>query len=177
MNASGIIGVIKPRKITHKGQALTAYSFTLEDRDDDRWFGTWTTPPPEVGVYAEFEYSVNAAGFNNVDNDTMTVTEPETVGASTGLTAVPATLVSVKAEEAFKKADNKDAKLTWQSARFASIQLLEVAVAAGALDLGTGKKGSKLDALLIQVNRQTVDFFEYSMEVGRTGDAPEDLTG
>lgn len=170
MNASGIIGYVKSRK-TAKG--LTTYSFTFDDREDERWFGMYTTEPSEVGTFVEFEYVTNSAGFHNVDNKTLVVTEKEEAKeAPAQEKAAPS-----KAASAYKGAGNKDANIQWQSARNAAVSLLDVANSAGALDLGTGKKGSKLDALLIQVNRLSVDFFEKSMEVARTGDVPEDLAG
>jgi hypothetical protein len=173
MEASGIIGFVKPRK-TAKG--LTTYSFTLDDRDDERWFGTYDQEPADVGTFVEFEYVTNGAGFNNVDNKTMKVVEQDKAENTDGPNDdIPASLP--KAKVAYGKATNRDANINWQSARNASISILEVANAAGALDLGTGKKGSKLDALLIQVNRLTVDFYEQAMEVNNTGEVPEDFQG
>ena len=83
----------------------------------------------------------------------------------------------VPARNAYAKATNRDANINWQSARNAAIATLEVANAAGALDLGTGKKGSKLDALVIVLNRLTVDFYGQAMEVNASGDVPEDFQG
>ncbi len=171
MEASGLIGFVKPRK-TVKG--LTTYSFTFDDRDDDRWFGTYTEEPAEAGTFVEFEYITNGAGFHNVDNKTMKVVEAEkeSDGPAAKETAEP-----TKAKAAYGKATNRDANINWQSARNASIAVLEVANAAGALDLGTGKKGSKLDALLVFANRLTLDFYNHAMEVNTTGDVPEEFQG
>jgi flagellar biosynthesis GTPase FlhF len=80
-SAGGIVGFIKPRK-TAKG--YTTYAFTFDDRDDERWFGTYKTDPEElgaeVGVYVEFEYTVSGAGFLNVVEETIQIFDEEPDG-------------------------------------------------------------------------------------------------
>jgi hypothetical protein len=177
MEASGLIGFVKPRK-TAKG--LTTYSFTLDDRDDERWFGTYDKEPAEAGTYVTFEYVTNAAGFNNVDNKTMKVTQegPATPDFDDDIPdSVAGKPAPAKAAAAYGKATNRDANINWQSARNASTALLDVANAAGALDLGTGKKGSKLDALVVIHNRLTLDLYNHAMEVNATGEVPADFQG
>lgn len=173
MDASGIVGFIKERK-TAKG--LKTFSFTLDDRDDDRWFGTYTDEPPAVGTFVTFEYVTNGAGFHNVDNKTMQATQPEEAEAAPAAAAIPFGGPAA-AKAAYAKQSHKDANIQWQSARNAAIALLGVANDAGGLDLGTGKKGDKFAALTIMWNRLTVDLFEKSMEVGETGEVPADFQG
>jgi hypothetical protein len=122
MDAKGIVGKIIPRN-TKVG---ITYSFTLDDRDDERWFGTFKTPAPAEGTYVEFEYKTNAAGFHNVDM---------------------ATLVTAEAPE---KADAAEP---------------------------VGKAEAKLEAYLIQLNALTLEFFDQSMEVSGSGDAPDGFRG
>ncbi len=174
MKAEGIIGFVKPRK-TAKG--LTTYSFTLDDRDDERWFGTYTQEPPDVGVYVEFEYVTNGAGFNNVDNDTLKATENPDADVPAEVEGGAPAAKSGGASKAYSGAVKKDACIQWQAARNSAIAILGIAAAAGALDLGTGKKGSKLDALFVQVSRLTVDYFGHTQEVSETGEVPEDFRG
>jgi hypothetical protein len=138
MDAKGIVGKIIPRN-TKVG---ITYSFTLDDRDDERWFGTFKTPAPAEGTYVEFEYKTNAAGFHNVDM---------------------ATLVTAEAPE---KADAAE-----------PVEVLGTMSDAGALSLGSGKAEAKLEAYLIQLNALTLEFFDQSMEVSGSGDAPDGFRG
>jgi hypothetical protein len=48
---------------------------------------------------------------------------------------------------------------------------------AGALSLGSGKAEAKLEAYLIQLNALTLEFFDQSMEVSGSGDAPDGFRG
>lgn len=192
-SAAGVVGFIKPRK-TAKG--YTTYAFTFDDRDDDRWFGMYKTDPEElgaeVGAYVEFEYTTSGAGFLNVVEDTLEVLEGEEEGEEEEEEEAPKPRSKKKASKkkpASKKkassggqaraaaaknvSSNKDANIQWQSARNAALTFTEIAQAAGILDLGTGKKGEKLEALGIFVNLKTVDFFTASMEVSETGGVPD----
>lgn len=188
--AEGLVGFIKPRK-TAKG--YTTYAFTFEDRDDDRWFGTYKDDPEElgaeVGAYVTFEYSKSGAGFLNVDTDTLEVIEgeegeeeeeeepeekPKAKKKAAKKKAKPAASgSSARASAAKAAAGNKDANIQWQSARNAALTFCALAQEAGVLDLGTGKKGEKLEALDKFVNLKSFDFFTASMEVGQTGEAPD----
>lgn len=202
--AAGIVGYIRPRKVA---AGYTTYAFTFDDRDDERWFGTYKTNPEDkgavVGAYVEFEYTRSSAGFNNVDLKTLEVFEAEEeesesgedeeqeedeqeespkppprkkrptekaakAGAGKGKSGGPA-----RAAAAQGAASNKDANIQWQSARNAALHFVEIANQAGALDIGTGKKAAKLEALAIIVNQQTLDFFNASMQVSETGTAPD----
>lgn len=162
-SSSGVVGKVNPRN-TKVG---ITYSFVL-DGPDDKWYGTFKDTPPQEGQYVEFEYVTNGAGFHNVDMKTLTTT-----AAPEGSTDV----VPAPAKKAFAASSNKDANIQWQSARNAAINLVGVAVEAGAISLGGGKAEAKLEAMLIQVNRISLDFFDQSMEVSQTGDAPEDFRG
>ena len=169
MEARGVVA-----KVTSKNtSAGVTHSFVLAE-EDGKWYGTFTSAAPAEGSYVEFEYKTSPAGWHNVDNKTVKVTAPPQGGDTVGLqqTAV----VSAQAATAFRGTSNKDANIQWQSARNASINLMVGAAEAGILDLGA-KKDGKLEALLILVNRATVDFFDQSMEVSATGDAPEDFRG
>jgi hypothetical protein len=169
MDAKGIVGKIIPRN-TKVG---ITYSFTLDDRDDERWFGTFKTPAPAEGTYVEFEYKTNAAGFHNVDMATLVTAEaPEKADA-----AEPVEVLKPGAAKAFTKTGNKDANIQWQSARNAAIQVLGTMSDAGALSLGSGKAEAKLEAYLIQLNALTLEFFDQSMEVSGSGDAPDGFRG
>ncbi len=169
MEASGIVGKVIPRN-TKVG---ITYSFTLDPREDERWFGTFKDTPPMEGQYVEFEYTKNAAGFLNVDMKTLKVVEaPEAGTTGNDMTSVPAASASAKA---YGKASNKDANIQWQSARNAAIAT--VAVMGENLALGGGKAEAKLAALIIQVNQLTLDYFDQSMAVSVSGDAPEDFRG
>lgn len=162
MESSGVVGKVNPRN-TKVG---ITYSFVL-DGPDDKWYGTFKDTPPNEGDFVQFEYVTNGAGFHNVDMKTLTTT------------AAPEgdTTVSAPAKKAFASSSNKDANIQWQSARNAAINLAAVAVDGGAIALGGGKADAKLEALLIQVNRMTLDFFDQSMEVSVSGEAPEDFRG
>jgi len=171
MEAEGLIGFIKPRQVAG---GYTTYSFTFDDREDGRWFGTYKLEPPEVGTYVKFEYTTNSAGFHNVENKTLTTVEKEGAPAADD---APVTGRLAKTQGAYKGATNRDANINWQSARNAAIALCQVASDAGALDLGTGKKDSKIEALLLIANRLTVDYFDQAMEVNNTGERPEEFRG
>ena len=84
---------------------------------------------------------------------------------------------SSRATAARAAAGFKDANIQWQSARNAALTFVGIAQEAGVLDLGTGKKGDKLEALDHFVNLKSLDFFTASLEVGETGEAPDIETG
>ena len=167
MDAQGIVGKVIPRN-TKVG---ITYSFTLDDRNDERWFGTYKTMAPAEGMYVEFEYKKNPAGFLNVDMDTLVVKDP----GSAPETASDDTGVTERATKAASKAGNKDAKITWQAARKDAMLLL--GLMGEDLKLGAGKKEAKLEVLLILVNQLTLDFFDQACEVAESGDAPEGFRG
>jgi len=162
-SASGVVGKVNPRN-TKVG---ITYSFTLDG--DTKWYGTYKDTPPQEGQFVEFEYKTNGAGFHNVEMPTLKMTSP-----SESTTTAPAPAAATKAWAA---SSHKDANIQWQSARNAAVQLAVGALAGGAISLGSGKAEAKLEALMIQVNRLTLDFFDQSMEVGNTGEAPEDFRG
>ncbi len=194
LKAEGLVGFVKPRK-TAKG--YTTYAFTFDDRDDDRWFGTYKTDPEELGIevgaYVKFEYTKSGAGFLNVDTATVEVIEvDEEEGeeeeadeeeqeeeerpaprSKKKAAKKKASTSSARASAAKAAAGFKDANIQWQSARNAALQFCAIAQEAGVLDLGTGKKAEKLEALDKFVNLKSLDFFTASMEVGVSGEAPD----
>lgn len=163
-SASGVVGKVNPRN-TKVG---ITYSFTLDG--DDRWFGTYKTLPPAEGAYVEFTFKTNGAGFHNVDEGSVKVTDAPS-GATQEASAKPA------AAAAFRGSSNKDANIQWQSARNAAVATMAVMAAADAISLGGGKAEARLEALTIQVNQLTLDYFDQSMEVSSTGEAPADFRG
>lgn len=171
---AGIVSRVNPRN-TRVG---VTYSFILDgvDGPDGKalWFGTFKSQPPQEGQYCEFEYTTNSAGFHNVDMKTLVVTEST---ANDTETAEPTSRerVGTPAKKAYGAASNRDANIQWQSARNAAIAFLNVAVPGGAVGLGSGSKEAKLEMLTILTNRLTLEFFDQSMEVSETGDAPEDF--
>jgi hypothetical protein len=158
--ASGIVAIEgKPK--SYRGKKL--YSFKLEDGE---WYNTGEALPPEKGSYVEFEYSINAAGYNVADMDTLKAEEAD-----------EAAKTKPAARAAKKSADGRGAVISWHSSRNAAIELCKAAAEAGALDLGGAKASGKLEALTIIVNRLTVDFFMQASEVEETCDIPEALQG
>ena len=117
MEASGIVGKVIPRN-TKVG---ITYSFTFDDFDDERWFGTFKETPPLDGQYVTFEYVKNAAGFLNVDMKTMVIAEGNTAEVAQ---ATPQPEAAAKVTAAYTKSGNKDAKITWQAARNSAIAAL-----------------------------------------------------
>lgn len=171
-SAAGIVSYINPREVkTGKDKGKTAYSFALQNQEG--WYGTYLQEPPAVGLYVEFDYTISAAGFNQVKWDSLEVTEPEETEEEEKPKAKgkPAT----GAAKAYASAGNRSANINWQSARASAIAVAQVGATAGILDLGAGKKDSKLEALLIYVNRMTLDFYGKAMEVEETGELPADF--
>lgn len=164
VSACGVVGKVNPRN-TKVG---ITYSFTLDG--DDKWFGTYKDMPPAEGAYVEFTYKTNGAGFHNVDQGSVVVTDAPS-GGTQDASAKPA------AKAAFAATSNKDANIQWQSARNAAIATMAAMAQAGAISLGSGKADAKLEAMVVQVNQLTLDYFDQSMEVSGSGEAPEDFRG
>ena len=157
----GIVGFIKTRK---KGK-VTYYSIKIEDGE---WYGMGSTNPESVGAcvgaYVEFESTTNAAGFEQVDKDTLVVKDID-VEADSG---------NKGAAKARTSNNNRNAVINWHSCRNAAVEFVKAAAAAGALSLG---KDGKMEQLQIIVNRLTVEMFYHATEVEETGDVPEEFQG
>lgn len=163
--ASGVVQYINDKN-TKVG---VTYNVRLEG--DDKYYGTYKTNPTakfKVGDYVEFDYSTKG-DFHNVDWKSVEVTENEAVQSSTGASEG----VSDKAKAAFDKAAGREAQTRWHAARASAIELARVAAEAGCLDIGTGNKEGKYEALQIFVNAQTLEYFNEGSEVAATGTCPE----
>lgn len=167
MQASGVISKVKPRRTS----AGTCYSFAL--RDQDGWYGTFRTTPPDEGTYVEFEFTKNKAGFLNVDLDTLVTAEaPEGAEESKAEDSG----VSERAAAAEKRFSNKDTVIRWESARKAAVAIATGALNAGILDVAANaSKGKQLEAYQIYVNQMTLEFFNHDCEIAETGEVPGDF--
>lgn len=174
--AQGRIGFVKDAVLQSGPQAgQTTHSFVLEGQDG--WFSTYTHTPPPKGTDVSFEYS-QKGNFKNVDVKTLKVLdntnplgkEPDAASSVTEAVMPGATAPSVRFA-----ATHRDANINWQSARNAAIAMAQVAADAGILDVGTGAKASKLEALQIYIDQLTRNFFAEAMEVNKHGDVPEPL--
>lgn len=132
---------------------------------DGQGYGLYKTKPPcSEGDYITFVAEQKGDFWN---------ANPNTIKKAEGDPAKP--VAAVQASYATKQDDRQDS-IIYQSSRKDALHFLEVAVAAGAVDLGSKTGGKKIEALQVFVDKQTQRYFEDVKNLGHEEEAPKPVT-
>lgn len=126
---------------------------------DNVRYGLYKTKPScSEGDYVTFE-AEQKGDFWNAD--------PKTIKKAEGGPTQPAVASTGGGSYATKQDDRQDS-IIYQSSRKDALHFLEIAVAAGVVDLGTKTAGKKIEALNLFVDKQTQRYFEDVKNLGHT---------
>lgn len=148
MNFTGVVEKIW----ANQTKVGTTYAIVV----DGKRHGLYKTKPPcSEGDYISFE-SEQKGDFWNVD--------PKSIKKAEG---GPAKAAPTQASPSYAtKQDDRQDSIIYQSSRKDAIHFLEVAVAAGVVDLGNKTAGKKIEALNLFVDKQTQRYFEDVKNLG-----------
>lgn len=148
------------------------YSIKLDG--DDNFYGCKSKDPRkewgiDEGDMVEFEYSMNAKGYTDVDGAVAKVEAAPEEGAPPDAPAAGSA-----ARESFDRSFYKDAAYNWRAARGQAQELVLALLAADLLTLPTkGGKAEKEEAVKIYVNQYALEIFKENWAV-TNGTLPTD---
>lgn len=165
----------------HTGEVGVVYSkagkfggmmYSIKTENSDIWFSCGNSAPTyadgsevQKGDVVTIDFSVNGKGRSVVES--VALVAGAAGGNGTADTSVPAASGSVATGGA------RQDKIAWQAARNSAIELLKIQQLEGILDIGSGAKGKKAEALGIQLNKLTLEFYQDTQRVG-AGEDPAD---
>lgn len=148
---SNFTGVVE-KLYANQTKVGTTYAFIV----DGQRYGTYKTKPAcSEGDYISFD-AEKKGDFWNAD--------PKSIKKAEG-GPVKAAPTQASPSYATKQDDRQDS-IIYQSSRKDALQFLDIAVAAGVVDLGTKTAGKKIEALNLFVDKQTQRYFEDVKNLG-----------
>lgn len=149
--AAGIVEVLSIKAMPRGGNS---YNFKLSD---GIWYGHGFDAPSFVkGDNVTFNYAENG-NFKNVDAASVVISAVEAAKATGG---------SAKASVAAYSPNATQLAISYQAARKDALQIIDMALRAEALSLGS-KKAEKLSIIEAMVDQMTTQFFEDTKVLGK----------